>query len=544
VQTQGRLVEPEQFNNVIIKNTDGRIVRFKDVGRVELGAESYATRGYLGDKKAVAMPIFQRPGTNALETAATIRSIMQTLSADFPPDLAYDIAYNPTEFISQSIDAVEVTIYEAIGLVVLVILVFLQNWRAAIIPIIAIPVSLIGTFAVMSALGFSLNNLTLFGLVLAIGIVVDDAIVVVENMERLLAQGLKPMQAARETMREVGGAVMAIGLVLVAVFLPTAFVGGISGQFYSQFGITIAVATLISVAVSLILSPALSAVLLKPHKPAKEKPGLFTRLGDGFNRQMDNTAQLYGKLTSKLIRMGALMSLVYIGLMVLAGYLFTTVPKGFIPAQDQGYLIVSIQLPAGASLSRTDDVVKDAVGRLLKIDGIRTSVGFAGFSGATFTNASNSAAIFTMMDYFDERSEQGLTFEQILAEVKNQMSQIKEAFVIVIPPPAVRGIGNGGGFKMMIEDRAGRGLPVLEQAMLELAAAANQAPATQAVFSLFETNTPQLYVDINRERVERLGVPVSEVFSALEIYLGSAFVNDFSYLGRTFRVTAQADARA
>jgi hydrophobe/amphiphile efflux-1 (HAE1) family protein len=542
VQTQGRLVEPEQFNNVIIKNTDGRIVRFKDVGRVELGAESYATRGYLGDKKAVAMPIFQRPGTNALETAATIRSIMQTLSADFPPDLAYDIAYNPTEFISQSIDAVEVTIYEAIGLVVLVILVFLQNWRAAIIPIIAIPVSLIGTFAVMSALGFSLNNLTLFGLVLAIGIVVDDAIVVVENMERLLAQGLKPMQAARETMREVGGAVMAIGLVLVAVFLPTAFVGGISGQFYSQFGITIAVATLISVAVSLILSPALSAVLLKPHKPAKEKPGLFTRLGDGFNRQMDNTAQLYGRLTSKLIRMGALMSLVYIGLMVLAGYLFTTVPKGFIPAQDQGYLIVSIQLPAGASLSRTDDVVKDAVGRLLKIDGIRTSVGFAGFSGATFTNASNSAAIFTMMDYFDERSEQGLTFEQILAEVKNQMSQIKEAFVIVIPPPAVRGIGNGGGFKMMIEDRAGRGLPVLEQAMLELAAAANQAPATQAVFSLFETNTPQLYVDINRERVERLGVPVSEVFSALEIYLGSAFVNDFSYLGRTFRVTAQADA--
>tara|TARA_R110002153_G_scaffold270890_2_gene437678 strand:+ start:23858 stop:27025 length:3168 start_codon:yes stop_codon:yes gene_type:complete len=542
VQTKGRLIEPEQFNNVIIKNTEGRIVRFKDVGRVELGAESYATRGYLGDKKAVAMPIFQRPGTNALETAATIRSIMEELSASFPPDLAYDIAYNPTEFISQSIDAVEITIYEAIGLVVLVILVFLQNWRAAVIPIIAIPVSLIGTFAVMSALGFSLNNLTLFGLVLAIGIVVDDAIVVVENMERLLSQGQKPMQAARETMREVGGAVMAIGLVLVAVFLPTAFVGGISGQFYSQFGITIAVATIISVAVSLILSPALSAVLLKPHKPAKDKPGLLTRLGDAFNRLMDKTSQLYGRLTTKLIRLGALMSLVYVGLMVLAGYLFTSVPQGFIPAQDQGYLIVSIQLPAGASLSRTDDVVKDAVGRLLKIDGIRTSVGFAGFSGATFTNASNSAAIFTMMDYFDDRSAKGLTFEQILAEVRNQMAQIKEAFVVVIPPPAVRGIGNGGGFKMMIEDRAGRGLPVLEQSMWQLAGAANQAPATQSVFSLFETNTPQLYVDIDRERVERLGVPVSEVFSALEIYLGSAFVNDFSYLGRTFRVTAQADS--
>jgi hydrophobe/amphiphile efflux-1 (HAE1) family protein len=542
VQTQGRLIEPEQFNNVIIKNTDGRIVRFKDVGRVELGAESYATRGYLGDKKAIAMPIFQRPGSNALETAATIRSIMKQLSANFPPDLAYDIAYNPTEFISQSIDAVEITIYEAIALVVLVILVFLQNWRAAIIPIIAIPVSLIGTFAVMSALGFSLNNLTLFGLVLAIGIVVDDAIVVVENMERLLAQGQKPMQAARETMREVGGAVMAIGLVLVAVFLPTAFVGGISGQFYSQFGITIAVATLISVAVSLILSPALSAVLLKPHKPTQEKPGLLTRLGNAFNRMMDQTAELYARLIAKLIRLGALMSLAYLGLMVLAGYVFTSVPQGFIPAQDQGYLIVSIQLPAGASLSRTDDVVKDAVDRLLKIDGIRTSVGFAGFSGATFTNASNSAAIFTMMDYFDERSEKGLTFEQILADVQNQMSQIKEAFVVVIPPPSVRGIGNGGGFKMMIEDRAGRGLAVLEKAMWELAAAANQAPATQSVFRLFETNTPQLYVDIDKERVERLGVPVSEVFSALEIYLGSAFVNDFSYLGRTFRVTAQADA--
>lgn len=542
VQTQGRLIEPEEFANVIIKNTDGRIVRLKDVGRVELGAESYATRGYLGDKKAVAMPIFQRPGSNALETAEIIRQSMEKLSANFPPDLAYDIAYNPTEFISQSIDAVEMTIYEAIALVVLVILVFLQNWRAAIIPIIAIPVSLIGTFAVMSALGFSLNNLTLFGLVLAIGIVVDDAIVVVENMERLLAEGKKPLEAARQTMREVGGAVMAIGLVLVAVFLPTAFVGGISGQFYSQFGITIAVATLISVAVSLILSPALSAVLLKPHIKSDKKPSALTRLGNGFNRFMHKTSDMYGKLTAKLIRLGTLMSLIYIGLMALAGYLFTSVPQGFIPAQDQGYLIVSVQLPSGSSLSRTDDVVQDAVNRLLKIDGIRTSVGFAGFSGATFTNASNSAAIFTMMDSFEDRAAKGLSFTQIFAQVQDQMSQIKDAFVVVIPPPSVRGIGNGGGFKMMIEDRAGRGLEVLEQAMWQLAGAANQAPATQSVFSFFETNTPQLYVDIDRERVERLGVPVSEVFSALEIYLGSAFVNDFSYLGRTFRVTAQADS--
>ncbi|TDF34960.1 multidrug efflux RND transporter permease subunit [Alteromonadaceae bacterium M269] len=542
VQTQGRLVEPEQFENVIIKNTDGRIVRLRDVGRVELGAESYATRGYLGDKKAIALPIFQRPGSNALETAETIRNIMDELSESFPPDLEYDIAYNPTEFIAESIDAVEVTIYEAIGLVILVIIVFLQNWRAAIIPIIAIPVSLIGTFAVMSVLGFSLNNLTLFGLVLAIGIVVDDAIVVVENMERLIAEGMKPIAAARETMKEVGGAVMAIGLVLVAVFLPTTFVGGISGQFYSQFGITIAVATLISVAVSLILSPSLSAVLFKEHNTEEHNKNLFVRMGDAFNRFMDRLSEAYGKLTGKLVRLGLVMSIVYIGLMAVAGYLFNTVPKGFIPAQDQGYLIVSIQLPSGASLSRTDAVVQDAVGRLLETDGIGTAVAFAGFSGATFTNASNSAAIFPVLTSFEERQAQGRTFEQIVADVQQQMAQIKEAFVVVIPPPAVPGIGNGGGFKMMLEDRTGRGLPVLEQAMWQLAGAANQEPATESVFSFFETNTPQLYADIDRERVERLGVPVSEVFNALEVYLGSSFVNDFSYLGRTFRVTAQADA--
>ena len=542
VQTQGRLVEPEQFENVIIKNTDGRIVRLRDVGRVELGAESYATRGYLGDKKAIALPIFQRPGSNALETAETIRNIMDELSESFPPDLEYDIAYNPTEFIAESIDAVEVTIYEAIGLVILVIIVFLQNWRAAIIPIIAIPVSLIGTFAVMSVLGFSLNNLTLFGLVLAIGIVVDDAIVVVENMERLIAEGMKPIAAARETMKEVGGAVMAIGLVLVAVFLPTTFVGGISGQFYSQFGITIAVATLISVAVSLILSPSLSAVLFKEHNTEEHNKNLFVKMGDAFNRFMDRLSEAYGKLTGKLVRLGLVMSIVYIGLMAVAGYLFNTVPKGFIPAQDQGYLIVSIQLPSGASLSRTDAVVQDAVGRLLETDGIGTAVAFAGFSGATFTNASNSAAIFPVLTSFEERQAQGRTFEQIVADVQQQMAQIKEAFVVVIPPPAVPGIGNGGGFKMMLEDRTGRGLPVLEQAMWQLAGAANQEPATESVFSFFETNTPQLYADIDRERVERLGVPVSEVFNALEVYLGSSFVNDFSYLGRTFRVTAQADA--
>ena len=542
VQTQGQLIEPEEFENVIIKNQDGKIVRLRDVGRVELGAESYTTRGYLGDKKAVAMPVFQRPGSNAIETADAIKAAMVEVAKRFPPDLTYEIAYNPTNFISESITAVEHTIYEAIALVVLVIMVFLQNWRAALIPIIAIPISLVGTFAVLSALGFSLNNLTLFGLVLAIGIVVDDAIVVVENMERLMADGMRPLKAARQTMTEVGGAVLAIGLVLVAVFLPTAFVDGISGQFYSQFGITIAVATIISVSVSLILSPAISAVLFKPHKDESEKSGVFHYLSSKFNRGMDRTSDKYARMVAKLVRHGSIMSFIYVLLMGFTVYMFSIVPKGFIPAQDQGYLIVGVQLPSGASLSRTDAVVQEAVDKLLSIEGVENAVAFAGFSGATFTNATNSAAIFAIMKSFDERAELGATFDSVLGNARAQMGSIDSANVVVIPPPPVRGIGNGGGFKMMLEDRSGRGLPALEQAMWQLAGAANQEPATTAVFSFFETSRPQLYADIDRERVERLGVSVSDVFSALEIYLGSAFVNDFSYLGRTFRVTAQADA--
>ncbi len=435
VQTRGQLIEPEEFENVIIKNQDGKIVRLRDVGRVELGAESYTTRGYLGDKKAVAMPVFQRPGSNAIETADAIKAAMVEVGKNFPPDLTYKIAYNPTNFISESITAVEHTIYEAIALVVLVIMVFLQNWRAALIPIIAIPISLIGSFAILSALGFSLNNLTLFGLVLAIGIVVDDAIVVVENMERLMAQGMRPLKAARQTMTEVGGAVLAIGLVLVAVFLPTAFVDGISGQFYSQFGITIAVATIISVSVSLILSPAIAAVLFKPHKDESEKSGLFHHLSGKFNRGMDRTSDKYAKLVNKLVRRGGLMSLIYIVLMGFTVYMFSIVPKGFIPAQDQGYLIVGVQLPSGASLSRTDAVVQDAVEKLLSIDGVENAVAFAGFSGATFTNATNAAAIFTIMKSFDERAELGITFNDVLSQARAKMGAIGDANVVVIPPP-------------------------------------------------------------------------------------------------------------
>ena len=542
VQTQGRLVEPEEFERVIIKNEGGRIVRLGDVARVELGAEAYTTRGYLGRDKAIAMPIFQRPGSNALETAAAVKAVMEEASESFPPGLVYDIVYNPTEFISASIDAVEATIYEAVALVVLVIILFLQNWRAAVIPILAIPISLIGTFAFMSAMGFSINNLTLFGLVLAIGIVVDDAIVVVENMERLMSEGMGPLQAARETMDEVGGALIAMGLVLVAVFLPTAFVTGISGQFYTQFAITIATATMISVAVSLILSPALAAIFFKPHNDEEKKKGILDRFFDGFNVVMDKTSAAYGKLVCKLVRMGPAALVVYAGLMALAVYQFNRVPQGFIPAQDQGYLIIAAQLPAGSSLERTDKVVNEIVEKSLAIDGISNIVAFTGFSGATFTNASNSAAMFPTLEPFDVRKEKGITFNDLVNRVRAEMSTIKEAFVVVIPPPAVRGVGNGGGFKMMLQDIRGRGLGVMEGAMWQLAGAANQEPATTAVFSFFETRTPQLYADIDRERAEKLGVPVSEVFSALEVYLGSAFVNDFNYLGRTFRVTAQADA--
>ena len=549
VQTKGRLEEVEEFENIIVKaGKDGRIVRVKDIGRVELGAATYATRGYLGDKKAVALPVFQRPGTNALETADEIIGTMEELSKDFPPGLDYEIVYNPTEFIQESINELTRTIFEAVILVVLVILIFLQTWRAAIIPILAIPVSLIGTFAVMQALGFSLNNLTLFGLVLAIGIVVDDAIVVVENMERNLAAGMGVKEAARKTMNEVGGALLAIGLVLIAVFIPTTFLEGISGQFYRQFGVTISVATLISVFVSLTLSPAMAALLLRPHKKEKEtKSKSFWKnpaagFARGFNAFMDRLSGRYGRIVGKFIKLSAAMSIVYLLLMGLTFIEFNRVPTGFIPAQDQGYFIVALQLPPGSSLSRTDAVIQKAIDQLMAMEGVENAVAFAGFDGASFTNASNAATIFPVLTDFEERKEKGINYQSILADMRQKMSAIEEAYVVVIPPPPVNGIGNAGGFRMMIQDRQGRGIEALKNATYELAGAANQEPALANVFSFFNTGTPQLYFDIDRVRAEKLGIPVAEVFSALEIYLGSAFVNDFNYLGRTFRVTAQADA--
>lgn len=549
VRTLGRLIEPEQFENIIVKSGEnGRIVKLKDIARVELGAQSYVTRGYLGQKTALALPIFQRPGTNALQTADEILKTMKTLKKDFPPGLEYEIVYNPTTFIEQSIQAVQITFLEAILLVVLVIIIFLQTWRAAIIPIVAIPVSIIGTFAVMAAFGFSINNLTLFGLVLAIGVVVDDAIVVIENMERNMRKGLQPKAAARKTLDEVGSALIATSLVLVAVFLPTIFLGGITGKFYQQFGVTIAVATVISTIVSLTLSPALAAIIMKPNENEACKPKESWRKAPlknffcWFNFGLDKFSRKYSVFVRKVIRQATFSLLIYAGLMGLTTLQFNHVPKGFIPQQDQGYFIVALQLPSGAALSKTDDVVRKTRDRLLKVPGVKNTVAFAGFSGATFTNATNAAVIFTPLEDFDKRTAKGISYHRTLREMQKAVAEIKDAFIVVIPPPPVRGIGNSGGFRMMIQDRSGRGLNVLEGSTWALAGAANQNASTNSVFTFFENKTPQLYLDINREKAERLNVRIADVFQALEVYLGSTFVNDFNYQGRTFRVTAQADA--
>jgi hydrophobe/amphiphile efflux-1 (HAE1) family protein len=552
VQTQGRLQAPEEFGKIVVKSGEqGRIVRLKDIARIELGAQDYVTRGYLREYPAVALPVYQQPGSNALATAAVVIKTMQELSKDFPPGLTYEIAYNPTEFIAQSVHAVEHTVFEAIVLVVIVIIVFLQTWRAAIIPMVAIPVSIIGTFAAMAALGFTLNNLTLFGLVLAIGIVVDDAIVVVENMERNLRAGLSPRDAARKTMDEVGGALVAMGLVLVAVFLPTTFLHGISGKFYQAFGVTIAVATIISVFVSLTLSPALATILMQPHvDDAHAAPRRWYQapLQSGFkafNRGLDGLSNRYSGLSAKLVHKRTIMLLIYAVLMGIAVWLFQRVPSGFIPQQDQGYFIVSIQLPPGASISETDKVLVEANRKILAIDGFNNAVVFSGFSGATRANASNAGAIFTTVESFEERQRKGLTFDALLNKLRAEMATIKGANILVQVPPPVRGIGSAGGFRMMIQDRTGRGLKVLNDAIQTLAAAANGPgnPAVNHARTFFEVNTPQIYLDIDREEAERLNVPLTSIFEALEVYLGSTFVNDFNYLGRTFRVTAQADAQ-
>ncbi|HBR26341.1 MAG TPA: hydrophobe/amphiphile efflux-1 family RND transporter [Rhizobiales bacterium] len=546
VETQGRLTEPEAFGNIIIKSDDqGRVTRVRDVGRVELGAADYNRSGYLDERVAIPMGIFQRPGSNALATAALVQQAMAELSKSFPAGLRYDIVYNPTVFISQSVEAVIQTMFEAVILVVVVIILFLQTWRASVIPIVAIPVSLIGTFAMLAALGFSLNNLSLFGLVLAIGIVVDDAIVVVENVERNIREGLSPRDAAYKTMEEVGGALIAIALVLSAVFIPSTFLTGIIGQFFRQFAVTIATATVISLIVSLTLSPALCALLFKPHEPEPKQQNIFTRpirvFFNGFNRVFEWISSRYGALTGRLVRVSLLMVIVYAGLIGLTVYQFVQAPTGFIPQQDQGYLINIIQLPPGASLARTDEIARKVTKMVLSTPGIAHAVPIVGLDGATFTTAPNAAVVFTPLDDFAERAKKGQSAQALIGALNKQFAAIQEAFVISVAPPPVRGIGTTGGFKMEVQDVHGGEPAELEGVAMSIMAQANQTPGLAGVFTTFSTKTPKVYADIDRVRAEMLGVNTNDVFQTLEVYLGSQYVNDFNFLGRTYRVTAQAD---
>ena len=545
VTTQGRFQTPEQFKQIIVRATaDGRLLRVGDIARVELAARQYSSNSYLGADPTVGMGVFQRPGTNASEAAEQIKAAMETLKAAFPQDLEYRIEYNPTEFINESIVAVEHTIYEAVGLVVLVVFIFLQSWRAAIIPVAAIPVSLIATFFVMSAFGFSLNMLTLFGLILAIGIVVDDAIVVVENVERNIALGKTPREAAHATMDEVGTAVVAIALVLCAVFVPTAFIPGISGIFYQQFALTIAASTILSAIVSLTLSPALCAILLKAHGHGKKR-SLGQRAADLFNRNFDRGAHGYSRSVGWMVRHKAIFLVVYAVLIGGAGYMFTAVPRGFIPQADQGYAILVVQLPEGASLQRTDEVARRASEIARGVPGVKNAVTIAGFSGATFSAAANAATSFIIFEPFEKRTEFGAAQRApaILAEAQKRLFAIQEAFVLAILPPTVRGIGQGGGFKMYVQDRTNIGFVALEGAVNEMIQKGNASGQVTGVFTAFNTRAPQVYLDIDRVKAQQLNVPIESIFSALQTLLGQAYVNDFTALGRTFQVNAQADAQ-
>src|SRR5580692_11104885 len=544
VQTLGRLADPDEFASIVVKQTPGAVVRLKDVARVELAALDYSSNSYLDHDPAVALAIFQRPGSNALATAESVKSLMAELSKRFPQGVKYDIFFNPTQFIQQSVDAVIETIGEATILVVLVVILFLQTWRAAIIPLVAIPVSLIGTFFFMAAFGFTLNNLSLFGLVLAIGIVVDDAIVVVENVERNIAAGLAPREAARKSMDEVGSALIAIALVLCAVFVPSVFITGISGQFYRQFALTIAGATIISLIVSLTLSPAMCALLLKPHDTSHrdtwwERPihGFFGY----FNAAFDRVGSGISWLATRTVRRAAMMVVIYLVVLGVGFSAFRKTPTGFIPAVDRGYIIVVVQLPPGASLSRTDAVQQRALDIAFGVPGIAHAMNIVGFSGATFTNAPNSGALFLVLDDYSKRSrDRRQSAPAIQAELNKRLSAIQDAFIVAVLPPPVMGIGTAGGFRMMVEDRGGRGTAALREAASAVVARANGTPGLSQVFTLFETSTPQIYLDIDRTKAQLLGINVQDVFNALQIFIGSSYVNDFNLFGRTFRVTAQA----
>ncbi|MBB1303531.1 multidrug efflux RND transporter permease subunit [Pseudoalteromonas sp. SR44-8] len=549
LNVKGRLNSIEEFQQVIIKvGEQGQLTRLSDVARVDLGQNTYSLRAELDNQPALAMPIFQRPGSNAIELSDQVRETMARLSKDFPAGVEYDIVYDPTVFVRGSIDAVIKTLLEAIALVVIVVVLFLQTWRASIIPLIAVPVSLIGTFAVMQWLGVSINTLSLFGLVLAIGIVVDDAIVVVENVERNIEQGLSPLEATRVAMTEVTGPIIAIALVLCAVFIPTAFISGLSGQFYKQFALTITISTVISAFNSLTLSPALAALLLKSHDA---KPDALTRLLNRlfgrwlfapFNRVFDRGAKGYQKLVQKLMRMSVVVVIAYVVLLGGTIKLFDAVPGGFIPAQDKQYLVAIAQLPDAASIDRTQDVVRQMQEIALQVPGVAHTVAFPGLSVNGFTNSPNSAIVFTPLEAFSERSDPSKSAMAIAAQLNQRFSAIDEAFVAVFPPPPIQGLGTTGGFKLQIEDRGNKGFETLFNSLQTVITKAQQDPALMGLYSSFRIQVPQMDIDIDREQALIQGIPLDEVFNALQVYLGSMYVNDFNLFGRTYQVNAQADA--
>ena len=547
VQTLGRLSTPEQFAAIVLKSDpQGRVTRLRDVGWVEVGAADYGSTAFMDRGPGLPLLIFAQPGANSLAVEQEVLSTMETLSQAFPPGVRYKVIYDPTIFVGKSVDEVITTIFVAILLVVGVVFLFLQSWRAAIIPVIAIPVSLIGTFTVLYALGISLNNLSLFGLVLAVGIVVDDAIVVVENVERNLERGMAPAKAAHVTMDEVGGALISIALTLCAVFVPSAFLSGISGLFFRQFAVTIAASTLISCFVSLTLSPALCAVLFKAHEPGHGRRssgiGRLVRAAfDRFNFGFEWLSTGYGRLTRRLVQMTGLVLLVYAALIGIAGFQFARAPTGFIPEQDQGYLITVVQLPPGSTLDRTEAVVKKAVEIIMTTTGIEHVAPFAGLDATTFTVASNAGTIFSGLPSLYSHHIDGVTATTVLNDLRKRLSVIQDAYVLTIPPPPVQGLGTAGGFKLMLQDRAGLGSDALARAAQTLVAAANKDPSFAGVFTLFGTRAPSIYTDIDREKAEKVGLTPTDVFSTLQVYLGSQYVNDFNYLGRTYQVIAQAD---
>jgi len=548
INVKGRLSNVEEFEDIIVKVGDqGQITRLKDVARVELGASTYALRSMLDNKDAAALPVFQASGSNAIQISDDVRSKMAELSKSFPEGLAYDIVYDPTVFVRGSIKAVVQTLVEALLLVVLVVVLFLQTWRASIIPLVAVPVSLVGTFAFMHLMGFSLNALSLFGLVLAIGIVVDDAIVVVENVERNISDGLSPVAATQKAMKEVTGPIIATTLVLAAVFIPTAFMSGLTGQFYKQFALTITISTFISAINSLTLSPALSALLLKGHH---EKKDLLTRgmdkllggwLFKPFNRMFARMSDGYGWLVKKIIRFGAVIGILYIGLVGLTGLQFSSTPTGYVPGQDKQYLIAFAQLPDAASLDRTEAIVKEMSRIALDQPGVAHAVAFPGLSINGFTNSTNSAILFTPLDDFADRTDPSLSAGAIAAALNQKFASINGAFIAIFPPPPVQGLGTIGGFRLQIQDRANYGYEELYKVTMQVMQKAWATPELAGVFSSYQVNVPQLEVNIDRTKAKQQSVSLDELFSTLQGYMGSVYANDFNQFGRTYQVNVQAD---